>query len=171
MLTRGRLRSSRATPRVASAIPNPQILMPQQPQTFATHVRRPPAIYLAGTTVLVINAIYAAVLLFRNPGGVTLWQFVVAASLVMVALAVRSHSTRVQDRIIRLEERLRLSRILPEDLRDRVNDLTPAQMVALRFASDEEAPDLARRALSGEFQKSAEIKRQVKEWRGDYFRV
>ncbi len=145
--------------------------MNQQHQTFATHVRRPPALYLVGTTVLVINALYAAWLLVRNPGGGTLWQLVLAAALVMVALAVRSHSTRVQDRIIRLEERIRLSRILPDDLRDKVNDLTPAQMVALRFASDEEVPDLARRALAGEFQKSVEIKRQVKDWRGDYFRV
>ncbi|MDQ3081140.1 MAG: DUF6526 family protein [Gemmatimonadota bacterium] len=145
--------------------------MHQQTQTFATHVRRPPMLYLAGTTVLVINALYAAWLLIRNPGGLTLWQLIVAAALVMVALAVRSHSTRVQDRIIRLEERLRLSRILPDDLRHRVDDLTPAQMVALRFASDSEVPDLARRALAGEFQKTAEIKQQVKDWRGDYLRV
>lgn len=145
--------------------------MPPPPQTFATHVRRPPTLYLVGTAVLVINAIYAAVVLFRDPRGGTLWQLVVAASLVLVALAVRSHSTRVQDRIIRLEERLRLSQILPDDLRDRVYDLTPAQMVALRFASDREVPDLARRALAGEFQKSVEIKRQVKDWRGDHFRV
>jgi len=145
--------------------------MHEQTQTLATHVRRPPALYLAGTTVLVINALYAAWLLLRSPGGATLWQLVVAAALVMVALAVRSHSTRVQDRIIRLEERLRLSRILPDDLRDRVDDLTPAQMVALRFASDSEVPDLARRTLAGEFQKTAEIKRQVKDWRGDYLRV
>lgn len=145
--------------------------MHQQTQTFATHVRRPPMLYLAGTIVLVINALYAAWLLIRNPGGLTLWQLIVAAALVMVALAVRSHSTRVQDRIIRLEERLRLSRILPDDLRDRVDDLTPAQMVALRFASDSEVPDLARRTLAGEFQTTAEIKRQVKDWRGDYLRV
>ena len=145
--------------------------MHQQTQTFATHVRRPPMLYLAGTIVLVINALYAAWLLIRNPGGLTLWQLIVAAALVMVALAVRSHSTRVQDRIIRLEERLRLSRILPDDLRDRVDDLTPAQMVALRFASDSEVPDLARRTLAGDFQKTAEIKRQVKDWRGDYLRV
>lgn len=145
--------------------------MAQQAQTYATHSRRPPALYLAGATVLIVNALYAAWLLFQNPGGMTLWQLIVAFALVLVALAIRGNSTRLQDRIIRLEERLRLSRILPEDLRDKVNDLTPAQIIALRFASDEEVPDLARRTLAGEFQKPADIKRQVKNWRGDYLRV
>lgn len=145
--------------------------MARQPQTYATHVRRPPPLYLVGTAVLVINALYAGWLLLRNPGGATLWQLVVAVSLAAVAWAIRGHATRLQDRIIRLEERLRLARILPDDLRDRVNDLTPAQIVALRFAEDDEVPDLARRTLAGEFQKPADIKRQVKNWRGDYLRV
>jgi len=145
--------------------------MAQQEQTYATHTRRPPALYLVGATVLVLNALYAVWVLIQNPGGATLWQLFVAVALVLVALAIRGHSMRVQDRVIRLEERLRLSRILPEDLRGRVGDLTPSQLIALRFASDDESADLVRRTLAGEFQKSADIKREVKNWRGDYLRA
>ena len=145
--------------------------MVDQTQTYATHVRRPPGLILAALTVLIINAVYYVYLFIRTPGAATAWQIVVALSLIAIGLSIRSHSTRVQDRVIRLEERLRLSRILPEGLRARVNDLTPSQLVALRFASDEEVADLVGRTLAGEFRTAKEIKQQVKNWRGDFLRA
>lgn len=145
--------------------------MVDQTQTYATHVRRPPGLILAALTVLIINAVYYVYLFVRAPGGASAWQIIVAASLIAVGLSIRAHSTRVQDRVIRLEERLRLSSILPEDLRARVNELTPSQLVALRFASDEEVPGLVGRTVAGEFRTAREIKQQVKNWRGDYLRV
>lgn len=145
--------------------------MAQQAQTYSTHVRRPPLLLLVGVILLVANVLRAMWNLAQNPGGSGLWDLLVAVALVAVALSIRSHANRVQDRVIRLEERLRLASLVPDDLRGKIGDLTPGQLVALRFASDEEVPELTRRTLAGEFQKPAEIKRQVKNWRGDYLRV
>ena len=78
---------------------------------------------------------------------------------------------RAQDRIIRLEERIRLERLVPADLRGRVGELTPDQLIALRFAPDNEVPELARRVLGGELKTRADIKGAVKNWRGDHLRV
>lgn len=96
----------------------------------------------------------------------------------MVALALgigivyaRFMPLRAQDRVIRLEERTRLGRLLAADLRDRIDELTTSQLIALRFAPDDELPDLVRRSLSGELKGSGDIKRAIRNWRGDYLRV
>ena len=99
----------------------------------------------------------------------------VAASFA-VALAVyanfpRFMAARVQDRVIRLEERMRLGRLLPEELHERIEELTPSQLVALRFASDEEVPGLARRIFDGELTKNDQIKKEISTWRPDYLRM
>jgi hypothetical protein len=78
---------------------------------------------------------------------------------------------RAQDRIIRLEEKTRLERLLPADLRSRVSDLTSSQLIALRFAPDDEVPELTRRALSGDLKDQSDIKRAIKNWRADHLRV
>jgi hypothetical protein len=77
----------------------------------------------------------------------------------------------VQDRVIRLEMRLRLRELLSPDLRSRINDLTHRQLVAMRFASDEELPELAREVLEGKLATSNEIKQRVKSWQADWLRA
>jgi hypothetical protein len=77
----------------------------------------------------------------------------------------------VQDRVIRLEMRLRLQEVLPADLRPRITDLTRQQFVCLRFASDSELPDLVRQILSGSLKSTGDIKKAVKDWQGDYLRA
>ena len=86
-------------------------------------------------------------------------------------LLLRFMSVRAQDRIIRLEERTRLERLVPGDLRGRVADLAPSQLVALRFAPDDEVPELTRRALNGELKTQGDIKRAIRNWRADHLRV
>jgi hypothetical protein len=90
-----------------------------------------------------------------------------AIALVLVFFYSRVFAIQVQDRVIRLEERLRLARLLPDDLRGRVEEFTVAQLVALRFASDAELPGLARRVLQEGMGDRDSIKRAIKDWRAD----
>ena len=94
-----------------------------------------------------------------------------AVVFLMLSVAARLQALKAQDRVIRLEERLRYQRKLPPDLAEKAAALQTGQMLALRFASDDELPELVRRTLSGELKNSKEIKMSVKNWRGDYLRV
>jgi hypothetical protein len=96
---------------------------------------------------------------------------VVAAGLLTTLLSARLAALAVQDRVIRLEERLRYARLLPEDLKARMGDFTTAQIVSLRFASDAELPALARKVLSENLQDRKQIKQMVQNWRPDYLRA
>ncbi|MGH9663814.1 MAG: DUF6526 family protein, partial [Bryobacteraceae bacterium] len=89
---------------------------------------------------------------------------------VVAVFKIRLYALRAQDRIIRLEERLRLAKLLPEALRDRAGELTESQLVALRFASDEEVAALVEQTLANQW-KNAEIKKAIRMWRPDYFRI
>jgi hypothetical protein len=97
--------------------------------------------------------------------------FLLAVGLILVAWFVRAFPLGVQDRVIRLEERLRLERLLPGDLKARIGDFTTNQLVGLRFASDEELPGLARRVLDEGISDRKTIKQAVKNWRADYQRI
>jgi hypothetical protein len=77
----------------------------------------------------------------------------------------------VQDRVIRLEETIRMQRVLGEGMREEIGRLRPRQMVALRFASEEELPELVRRALAGELMTQKSIKQEIRVWRPDWFRA
>ena len=94
-----------------------------------------------------------------------------ALALGVTLLYVRTNSLIVQNRVIRLEERLRLERLLPADLQPRIPELSLAQLVALRFASDAELADLTRQVLDGTITEKDEIKKRVKNWRADWLRV
>jgi hypothetical protein len=91
--------------------------------------------------------------------------------LTLIALAARMQALKAQDRVVRLEERLRYKELLPKDLAEKALSLRTNQMIALRFASDEELPELVQKTLNGELKDSKEIKLAVKNWRGDYLRV
>ena len=93
-----------------------------------------------------------------------------AIASALLVLKVRLYSMRVQDRLIRLEETLRMQRLLPADLQGRLQDLSPAQFVGLRFASDGELAERVREALDQKLGGEA-IKKQIKDWRPDTFRV
>ena len=145
--------------------------MPEQTQTYANHKRTPPPIYLFAATVLLLNFGVALWLVVRRPAPDTFWNVVVAVALALLAWSLREHAVTVQNRVIRLEERLRLTSVLPDVLRERIPELKTSQLVALRFASDDEVTDLVSRTLSGELASPDDIKRQIRNWRADHLRV
>lgn len=106
----------------------------------------------------------------KAPSGWTIWETVVAAALVVVAANVRTFPLKVQDRIIRLEERLRLNALLSEPLRSRIGSLTEGQLIGLRFASDAEVAGLVEAALAENLTGEA-IKKRIAIWRPDFFRA
>lgn len=145
--------------------------MAEVPQTYENHARWHAPWHFFAAPVMLMNVIVAIVQLVRDPGLERGWWLVVSIALLVLTLLVRFNSLRVQDRVIRLEESLRYYQLLPEELAARAASLTPAQTVALRFASDEELEGLVRAVLEGRLTKPSEIKRAIKSWRADTLRV
>ncbi len=140
-------------------------------QTYATHRHFVPYFHFFAAPILGLNVLAALYILIRHPSLWTAWSVLVAGALAALAWATRSFATGAQDRIIRLEETLRLQQCLPPDMRGRIGELTPSQLIGLRFCSDEELPELTRAVLGGEMKGREEIKRRIKNWRPDTFRV
>ncbi|HEY3571838.1 MAG TPA: DUF6526 family protein [Thermoanaerobaculia bacterium] len=144
-------------------------------QNYANHAKFVPGFHFVTFGILVINLIWSLVRLFWALPGTNffdrLLSVAVAVALALMAWYLRTFPLKAQDRVIRLEETLRLERLLPPDLRPRIADLRPGQLIALRFASDDELPDLTRAVLAGEVIKPDEIKKRVRTWRADHFRM
>ena len=140
------------------------------PQTYANHRRYDPLFHVFIFGVLAISLLVSVWQLVRGPGFTTAWIFLVFAALLVLSFKVRLYALKVQDRIIRLEERLRLQQLLSEPLRARIGELTEGQLIGLRFASDGELPELVRQSLDEDLPRE-EIKKRVKVWRPDTFRV
>ncbi len=141
------------------------------PQNYANHGRRPPLLFLGGCYGATAVAVFFGFELVTDFQADTLALFLVSASSAAGLLFARRFSTGVQDRVIRLEERIRLERILPDDLQGRIEALTTDQLIALRFASDGELPGLVRRVLDGELENRKAIKQAVENWRADHQRI
>jgi hypothetical protein len=139
-------------------------------QSYANYKRRQPPFHFFVLPVLAANSMIAIVYLIRHPGLAAAWMAILSAALVVLALLLRVNSLKVQDRVIRLEERLRLMALLSEPWRARISELTEYQLVALRFASDAETPRLVEETLRDNLSPK-DIKKKIEIWRPDYFRV
>lgn len=144
--------------------------MANQTQSFSNHAKFDPPFHFFVLPVLLINIFVVGYLLFRHPGNGGAWLLLVSVSLLVLAGRVRSWATHLQDRVIRLEERLRLASIIQEPLRSRIVELSDSQIVGLRFASDAELPALFQRALDEKLGRS-DIKKAITDWRPDYSRI
>jgi Family of unknown function (DUF6526) len=141
-------------------------------QTFANHTRFFPPFHFFLMPVLLINLgvqlHWMKVFWFSYTG---IFGVLMALALIVGFLTARMFALSVQDRVIRLEERLRYQRLLPADLQPRIEEFTIAQLVSLRFASDAELPALARKVLDEKLQGRRVIKKLVKNWKPDYLRA
>jgi len=140
-------------------------------QSYENHVRPLPRPYLAIAVVLGLNVVATTALAVMHPGIHSIFLVVLAVALGGTLWYVRTNALVVQDRVIRLEERLRLERLLPDELRPRIGELSLGQLVALRFAADDELADLVRRVLDEKLTDREEIKKRIRTWRPDHLRV
>ena len=140
-------------------------------QTYSNHARLYPLFHFFAAPILLANLVWALWQIVRAPSLSTVWIAVVAAGLVGGLTASRLMALTVQDRVIRLEMRLRLREVLPTDQQARIPELTPRQLIGLRFASDAELPELVRRVLTGSLGTATDIKKAVTHWQGDYLRA
>ena len=141
------------------------------PQTYANHVRWHPPFHFFLMPVALVLLILTIVNVVRHPDLLESWILLLIGVMTPVAfLLIRINPLRAQDRVIRLEERMRLQSLLNEPLRSRIGELSEGQLVALRFASDAEIAALVERALK-EQMKGADIKKAIVSWRADLFRV
>jgi hypothetical protein len=140
-------------------------------QNAANHARFVPGYhYLAGTLGL-LNLIWAIYRSVTHPTVESHAAILVGTILLLVLYYLRAFPLAVQDRIIRLEERLRLARLMPPEMQSRLDELTPGQLIALRFASDAELPELATRVINERVTSRKQIKLMIREWRADHMRA
>ena len=145
--------------------------MAEQTQTYATHVRRDTPWLFGLFPLLLLHFLYTAYRLYQSPDFAHVEALLLAFGLLWLLVYTRINPMRVQDRVIRLEEQLRYQRLLPPDLAARAGQLPIRFITALRFASDEELPELARQVVEQKFEKPADVKQAVKAWRADFMRV
>jgi len=140
-------------------------------QTYANHTRNHPPFHfflLPATLLLLILTIVNVV---RHPDALQSWILVLIGVMSPVAVfLIRINPLKAQDRLIRLEERLRYEKLLSPALQHRAGELTESQIVALRFASDAELPVLIEKALNSKMA-GKDIKKAIVTWRADMFRV
>lgn len=145
--------------------------MPQPEQSLANHSRFHPLFHFILIPIFVVNVLFAILKVTRSPDLQTVWNLVVSVALVFLALVMRVYALKVQDRVIRLEERSRLRQLLPSELQSRIPQLTEGQLVAMRFCADEDLEHLTRSVLDEKLLDRKQIKSRITTWRPDHFRV
>lgn len=139
-------------------------------QNLKNHGRVDPSFHYVLLGIFAVNFLVWTVRIFFTHSLLEAWQIVIAVALITLTFKVRLYSLKVQDRVIRLEERLRLATLLPEPLRLRIPELTERQLVAIRFAPDAELPLIVETTLKEKLTPK-QIKELIQNWRPDYWRV
>jgi len=145
--------------------------MAVEPQNFSNHPRLVAGFHGVLFVLIVVALGYEVTMFVRQPGFGTAVGVMLAVGLLLVSWYARAFAVTVQDRVIRLEERLRMARLLSGEMAQRIPEFSHKQLVALRFAPDAELPGLAKRVLDEQITDQKAIKRMIKEWRADYLRV
>lgn len=140
-------------------------------QNYQNHVRWYPLHHFVVMPILLFNLVWQIGRLYQEPTWIRAEYVLLAVGLILLGIAARLQALKAQDRIIRLEETIRYQKLLPPNLAFQAAQQPIRNILALRFASDEELPQLLEKAINGEFKNSKEIKQAIKNWRGDYLRV
>ena len=142
-----------------------------RPQSYANHARYVPLFHFGLLGILVLNFLWSLYVLTRGLSVAAVMGVLMAIAYFGFFFFMRSFATTLQDRVIRVEMRVRLERILPAELKARISELSRDQLVSLRFAGDDEMAGLVREVLEKNLARRAEIKRRIRNWQADHFRV
>ena len=142
----------------------------EKQQNFENHAHKVP-VFVAGQLVLMVNLVGRLVELRHGISFGSVMNVLVGAVLIVLFGFARNSTLAVQNRLIRLEMRLRLAGVLPSDLRPRISEFTLDQLISMRFACDSELPELARKVLDEKLNDRKAIKKMVKDWQADYLRA
>ena len=145
--------------------------MAQRAQNFGNHSRYVPLYHFLLAGLIVANLYRTGRALFAGFNEDRVTNFLVAIILALTAWFARAFALAAQDRVIRLEMRLRLEKLLTPPMFGRFEELRPGQLAALRFASDSELPALVGDVLDSGLVRPAEIKQRVRDWQADWLRV
>jgi uncharacterized protein DUF6526 len=140
-------------------------------QSYSNHIRFVPPYHFVAGPILLLNFGWQIYRLVKAPSADTTISLLLSIALLIMFLFGRFFALTVQDRVIRLEMRLRMASVLPPDLRQRIPEFTRDQLVAMRFAGDAELPDLARKVLAEKINNRKAIKLMVKDWQADELRA
>ena len=144
--------------------------MSKAPQNLKNHASFDPLYHVFLFSVLAVNLIAVAVQLVRRPSLTAAWLLVLSLTALILLLRMRQYPLKVQDRVIRLEERLRLQTLAPAEWHTQLTRLTEDQLIGLRFAADDEVVELAKQALEHNLSRK-QIKERIRSWRADYWRI
>jgi hypothetical protein len=144
--------------------------MSKNPQSASSHGRFDPFYHFFLTPILLVNLISSVVGLVQRRNFFHWWMFVLSFAAIILLFKLRAYPVKVQDRVIRLEERIRLQALAPTEWHSQIYRLTEDQLIGLRFAADEEVVELAKHALEHNLNRK-QIKERIKSWRADDWRV
>jgi hypothetical protein len=139
-------------------------------QSFKNHTKWDPPFHFFLMPVIVVTFVYTVKHAYAYPNSMTLWLVMLTVAMFVWLMKTRIYALAVQNRLIRLEERLRMEKLLPPDLMARFGELSVSQIVGLRFASDGELAQLVRRALEERLDQK-QIKAAIQQWRPDHTRI
>lgn len=142
-----------------------------QNQNFENHARFFPLFHFVVAPIFLLNIVWSIVRVIRHVSFESVVSLLVGIALFLLALTARLMALTVQDRVIRLEMRLRIQDQLPPELRARIREFTVNQLISLRFASEAELPSLAQRVLDEKLTNRTAIKKLVRDWRPDFLRA
>jgi hypothetical protein len=141
-----------------------------QPQSFKNHARFDPPFHFVLVIVFLANLGISIDYVSKHPGFYSGWYVVLSVAAILALIKMRMYPMKVQDRVIRLEERLRLQALAPPEWHSQIYRLSEDQLIGLRFAADDEVVELAKQALEHHLTRK-QIKERINNWRGDYWRI